>query len=63
MSADEPYDSPWLTQAEAAELLDVHRTTVSNMIRDGQLPTTRIGRRNRIHRDDVLALISRRPVA
>lgn len=49
----------YMTRAEAAELLRVHINTISNKIKDGELPALRVkgGRSLLLDRRDVLALL------
>ena len=42
----------WLTQGELGDWLKVSRTTVYRLIREGQIPTYRIGRSIRVRRAD-----------
>ena len=39
--------------AEASQLLEVHRNTVSNMIDDGRIETCIVGKRNMIHSSEL----------
>jgi excisionase family DNA binding protein len=51
-------DDPYLTVAEVAGLLKLNQQTIRNWIDQGQLPASRAGRRVRIHRDDLEALLA-----
>ena len=46
-------DSVYLTTEEAAQLLNVHTNTIMRWIKDGRLPSSRIGREYRIPRDSI----------
>ena len=52
-----------VSPARAAELLDVSKTTIRLMLRDGRLPFSRIGRRIVIQLDDLKALLASTRVA
>src|SRR5215213_7155445 len=43
----------WFTLAELGEWLKISRTTVYRLIREGRIPTYRIGRATRVRRHDV----------
>lgn len=51
----------YLTIKEVADLLRVHHTTIRRYVRDGELPSIRLGNKLRIPRAGIAALI--RPVA
>ena len=61
LSAGRPAAEPseWLDAAGAAALLGVHRRTVTNLVKRGRLPASRVGRLLRIRRADVLAVLER----
>jgi excisionase family DNA binding protein len=50
----------WLDSAGAAEILGVHRRTIANMARAGELPHTRLGKLLRFKRADVLAMLEKK---
>ncbi len=43
---------------EAAELLSISRDTVYNLMRDGALPSVKLGGSRRIRRADLIALLA-----
>lgn len=45
--------SPWLSVAEAAAYLRVSERTIERLIRRRRLPSTTLGRRRLVHRDDL----------
>lgn len=49
-----------LTVEETAELLNVHRSTVYDLIGRGDLPSVKIGRRRLIYRQSLVDFIIRR---
>lgn len=53
-------ESPFLTIDEAAAILRCHPATVREMVRNGKMPATKLGRTYRVHRDD---LMPKRPAA
>ena len=62
LTADVPPAAPvpaYMTRAEAAALLRVHINTISNKIKEGELPALRVrgGRNVLLDRRDVLALL------
>jgi excisionase family DNA binding protein len=49
----------WLTITQAAEEFGIHKNTIRNLIRRGELPASRIGERIiRIQRADLQALFT-----
>ncbi len=50
----------WLDAKRAAELLGVHQRTVMRLAKNGELPSSRIGRLLRFRREHVLALMNTR---
>src|SRR6201996_5623596 len=56
MTSGEHEDS-YLTVAEVAELLKLNQQTIRNWIDAGSLPAIRVGRRVRIKREDLDAII------
>ena len=46
-----------LTAQEAAELLKVHKRTVQNLLKTGELRGTKVGRAWRIHRAEIFRFI------
>lgn len=53
-------EEPFCTQSEAARRLGIDRKTLGRMIRDGQLDTVRIGRRQVVRRADIDNLLQGR---
>src|ERR1700753_1562136 len=51
------YEESFLTVAEVAELLRLNQQTVRNWIDAGSLPAVRVGRRVRIKRSDLNAVV------
>lgn len=47
-------ESPYLTVDEAAAILRCHPVTLRQLIRDGKVKATKLGRVYRIHRDTIL---------
>ena len=52
-AAPAPTDGEWLTVAEAAARMHCGRTKVFGLIRDGALPSVKVGRARVLKRDDV----------
>lgn len=50
-----PLDQLLYTVDEACKLLAVKRTTVFALLKDGTLPSIKIGTSRRIHRDAIIA--------
>lgn len=50
-----------LSTTEAAVVLNVHLNTIKNMIRDGQLPATRLGKTWRIEKSNLRGLWTAAP--
>lgn len=46
-----------MTINEAAEVCGVHRNTIVNMIRDGRLAATKVGREWRITKDEIRRML------
>lgn len=46
-------EDEYLTTDEAAKLLKIHRDTVRRLIREGKLPSIKIGGQYRIRRRDI----------
>jgi len=53
----------WLDAQATADLLGVHRRTVTKMAARGDLPSARVGRLLRFRREDVLALLEVNPTS
>jgi len=53
-----PSTMPLLSVADVAERLNVSEKTVRRQIKDGSLPTHRVGRNLRISEDDLQAYLS-----
>ena len=47
----------WLSIAEAADLLGKHRNTIAGWIRNGRLPSERVGREVRVRRNDLMQVV------
>src|SRR5919199_4273281 len=52
-------DTTFLTTEEVAKLLSVHTNTVARWIKDGKLPSTKIGREYRIPRNAIENRVNR----
>jgi excisionase family DNA binding protein len=49
--------TPWLTLAEASDLLRVSERTIARLIKRGRFRTTSIGRRRLVHREELDAFM------
>lgn len=50
-----------LSTPETARLLRVHINSVKNMINDGRLPATKLGRVWKVNKSDIMALLGEQP--
>ena len=57
-----PLDQLLYTPEEACHILAIKRTTLFALLKDGSIPSVKIGRARRIHRD-TLAKFARRGLA
>jgi excisionase family DNA binding protein len=60
-SQDDNAETDLLTVAEVAELLKLNQQTIRNWIDAGTLKSIRVGRRIRVHRSDVDAMLQVQP--
>ena len=52
--------TPMMTVDEVAEYLSLHPLTVRRLARDGEIPTTKIGRQWRVKRELLIRWIAKR---